>query len=607
MNDQYKYFEKSLTPNIARELIQELFAGQEIQKQEIVRGVEATHHARGGLLPDSGGAYFVTRALSSMKQSGLAKNPKRGFWFILPHIKTLNGFLKWTTQFDAEDAEKYLFRGVSSIDYKIDASAYRRLKKGRALDEKQDGDFERFLQINRELIRDARFRGHGWKDGRKLEDLEILAEFQHFGAATCLMDFTHNALISLWFACKKNAKDPSKDGKVVAVRPGDSTFAEFSPGFSVITLPSLEKEIDDFFRDNEGNLGEKLYQWQPRHQNNRIIAQQSIFLFGVLEINPEQKCFIDGNSKERIRESLKRIYGITEDMLFPDFDGFARLYSQDVPYFLLTASQYKESGETAYQRGDYEGAIANFDRAIDREPDDVQTYHQRGLARFNLEQYEETISDFDIAIDKNPDYVTAYYNRGVTKCRLERYEEAISDFDLVVDKNPDYSEAYEQRGLSNFFLEQYEESVNDFNLAIRLSPNNAETYYRRGTANSVLRRYQEAYNDANEAIRLNSQHSDAYYLRGFTNYSLTKFPDAILDFDMAIRLDPRNMQAYYYRAEVKYKLHSLTDVHSLADAKDDLNNALSLAVESDNDEFIAKIQTLLYEIDSRTAGEPKDE
>ena len=97
------------------------------------------------------------------------------------------------------------------------------------------------------MIRDARFRGHGHKDGRKIiEDLEILAEFQHYGAATCLMDFTHNALVALWFACKKNSKDASKDGKVVAVRPGDSTFAEVTSGFSVITLESLAKKIDDF-------------------------------------------------------------------------------------------------------------------------------------------------------------------------------------------------------------------------------------------------------------------------------------------------------------------------------------------------------------------------
>ena len=37
MNNQYEYVEKPLTPGIAEKLIQELFAGQTVQKQEIMR------------------------------------------------------------------------------------------------------------------------------------------------------------------------------------------------------------------------------------------------------------------------------------------------------------------------------------------------------------------------------------------------------------------------------------------------------------------------------------------------------------------------------------------------------------------------------------------
>ena len=49
MNNQYEYVEKSLTPKIAQHLILELFAGQTVQKQEIMRIVDETHHERGGL------------------------------------------------------------------------------------------------------------------------------------------------------------------------------------------------------------------------------------------------------------------------------------------------------------------------------------------------------------------------------------------------------------------------------------------------------------------------------------------------------------------------------------------------------------------------------
>ena len=95
-------------------------------------------------------------------------------------ISSLGEFIGWVKQLDFK---KCLFRGVPNAEYRIQASAYRRPKE-------EDRSLEKFLQINKHLIADARLRGHGERDGRELGDLEILAQLQHFGAATCLIDFT---------------------------------------------------------------------------------------------------------------------------------------------------------------------------------------------------------------------------------------------------------------------------------------------------------------------------------------------------------------------------------------------------------------------------------
>ena len=80
MNNQYEYAEKPLTPNMAQELIQELFAGQTVQKQEIIRIVDEAHLERGGLDPSSERGHPVTIALSKMKRDRQADNPDRGYW-----------------------------------------------------------------------------------------------------------------------------------------------------------------------------------------------------------------------------------------------------------------------------------------------------------------------------------------------------------------------------------------------------------------------------------------------------------------------------------------------------------------------------------------------
>ena len=97
-------------------------------------------------------------------------------------VKTLSSFMKWAEQFEPG---LYLFRGVLNEKYPIQASAYRRL-----LDER-DQTPANLLEINKRIIDDARLEGHGpERMDSHSSDLELLAELQHYGAATCLIDFT---------------------------------------------------------------------------------------------------------------------------------------------------------------------------------------------------------------------------------------------------------------------------------------------------------------------------------------------------------------------------------------------------------------------------------
>ena len=184
----------------------------------------------------------------------------------------------------------------------------------------------------RDLITEARLRGYHQKDGRELKALEILADLQHFGAATCLIDFTYSAQIALFFACLQNKE---LNGKVFAVRKQPPTRLK------EIRLEDLkEEDIDSFLKDDEGS---QLYHWQPRQQNRRILTQRSIFLFGKYEFAADEECIIAGDGKDNILKELQRVAGITEDWLFPDFEGFAQARGQDAPYTALTPSEYKKS------------------------------------------------------------------------------------------------------------------------------------------------------------------------------------------------------------------------------------------------------------------------
>lgn len=565
MNEQYEYIGQRLTPKMTQELILELLEGETLRRREIIGRVDEAHKGRGGYLATGRSQHPVVDALAKMKRLGLVESPILGFWSILPaeetseseeaseskgtapseekdEIKTLDGFMEWARRFESG---KYVFRGVPNAAYGIQASAFRR-------PEEKKRDFEKFLQINQDLIREARLRGYDGKDGRELKELEILADLQHFGAATCLIDFSHSAQIALWFACErdhKNAED-SPDGKVFAVSNQPPRFKEITP-----TL--LKEDIGYFLKDGEES---QLYHWQPRQQNHRIIAQQSIFLFGNYEFIAEDVRVIAAESKQVIRSELEKISGITKDRMFPDFEGFAVVRSEEVPYTELTPSEFKERGFLAYEREDYRDAISDFDRALNLNDTDHETYYLRGRAKSQLGLYSEAVDDYTDAIKLKHDAPDYHFRLGMARYNMEKFDEAKESFSNAVGLDSNIATYHEMNGHACYKIGKYEEAIDYFGRAVNLQ--------------------------SNELLSAN-----LYYWRGMAKFNIEKHPEAIDDLILAINLKPQEPKFYHMRGIVKRRMENFDG------ANDDFRMAVKFAVETENVSLVEQINQDLMETD----------
>lgn len=115
-------------------------------------------------------------------------------------------------------------------------------------------------------------------EGSRLPDLALLANLQHHGAATPLLDVTTDPLVALWMVASANAKDP--DG--LDDRPGALFGMKRPPRERWISPLDARPFMSDRSPDVIGSLDGQVWWYVPPAVSDRIRTQRGSFLFGPL-------------------------------------------------------------------------------------------------------------------------------------------------------------------------------------------------------------------------------------------------------------------------------------------------------------------------------------
>ena len=111
------------------------------------------------------------------------------------------------------------------------------------------------------------------------------------------------------------------------------------------------------------------------------------------------------------------------------------------------AGVHFKKGVSYQEKGQWDKAIAEYNKAIELNPEYSKAYNNRGLAYADKGQYDQAISDYTKAIELSPKLAEAYYNRGIAYRHKGHYDQAISDYTKAIELNPEYAEAYIQSGV----------------------------------------------------------------------------------------------------------------------------------------------------------------
>ncbi|WP_299484817.1 tetratricopeptide repeat-containing serine protease family protein [Acaryochloris sp. IP29b_bin.137] len=213
-----------------------------------------------------------------------------------------------------------------------------------------------------------------------------------------------------------------------------------------------------------------------------------------------------------------------------------------------SADDWYLQARNKFKRGDYQGAITDFNQAINLNPKYQEAFNGRGIAYSKLKDYSQALADFEEAIALEPDgSKKVYYNRALTYSRLKQHSPAIADYSKAIAFNPRNGKAYNNRGTSYKAIREYENAIADYTKAIAIDAKDFKAYYNRGLTYYALRQFPQALADYDQAIALEPRDAVAYNNRGNIYFALKDYPNAIADFDKAIRFDQNYVDGYFNR------------------------------------------------------------
>jgi tetratricopeptide (TPR) repeat protein len=200
---------------------------------------------------------------------------------------------------------------------------------------------------------------------------------------------------------------------------------------------------------------------------------------------------------------------------------------------------------TYSRRGEYDKAIAEYNRAIERAPRAPALHFGLGTTYMNMERYSDAAEHLRIAVSIDPAYYDAYINLGYSYEQAGDTERSAMAYRQAAAIDPDNYQPHSRLG--DLYMEQNEPGLaaEHFSRAVQLDPGNhiilsklGILYGRAGdttTANSYFRRTLETKPD---------------YAPGYLNWGNISLVNgdtaaAIERYNAAKRIDPGLVEPYF--------------------------------------------------------------
>lgn len=241
--------------------------------------------------------------------------------------------------------------------------------------------------------------------------------------------------------------------------------------------------------------------------------------------------------------------------------GQIAVFHSNLGYF------YNDQGANALQRGNRQDAAPllelarqQFERAQEIDPAYGHAHAGLGWNLYHLEDYAGAVAEFDKALELNPQDADAHLGKSYALLAFSPpdYDSAIATLEQAITITPYRPDLFARLGWTHmskgFSLpfgssEQtstYQRAEDRFREALDRNDRFVSAITGLGWAQSALGQYEQALDTLQQSLAIKDDQADAHFGVGWTYYNQGRFNDAEVSFRRAIEIAPNDGGNYYW-------------------------------------------------------------
>jgi Flp pilus assembly protein TadD len=145
----------------------------------------------------------------------------------------------------------------------------------------------------------------------------------------------------------------------------------------------------------------------------------------------------------------------------------------------------------------------------DREANLAIVYYNTGVSYLQTGEADKAIAQFQKALEKNKSLLDAHYGLGLAYASKEKYPEAIQELEFVLRQKPMNPVIYYNLGSIYLYAGNYNQALANFEKAVALKPRIKELYFNLGWVLREKGDWVGARENFLKALELDSQYQKA--------------------------------------------------------------------------------------------------